>query len=52
MNDLRNRLGPDGLSDGEKIHLNIMEKIFETRLNMLTASRASINTMLRGKKDE
>ena len=52
MNDLRNRLGPDGLSEGEEIHLNIMEKIFETRLNMLAASRASINTMLRGKKDE
>lgn len=52
MNDLRGRLNSDGLSDGEKIHLNIMEKIFETRLNMLTASRASINSMLRGKKDE
>lgn len=51
MNDLRSRLNPDGLSSGELIHINIMEKIFETRLNLLTASRASISAMLRGKNE-
>jgi hypothetical protein len=50
MRDLKSRLDVDGLSDGEKIHLNIMEKIYETRLNMLLASRVALSAALRGRK--
>jgi hypothetical protein len=37
-----------GLSDGEKIHLNIIEKLFESRLDVLRGQKNILRQMISG----
>jgi hypothetical protein len=46
--DLKRRLNNDGLTDGEIAHLSILEKIYESRLKVLSTSKKSISSYLRG----
>jgi hypothetical protein len=47
MNELISRLGVDGLSDGEKAHLKIINRIFESRVNILASQKKQLIEMLR-----
>lgn len=48
MKDLISRLSIDGLSDGEKAHLKIINTIFETRVNMLASQKKNLIALLKG----
>ncbi len=37
-----------GMSDGEKIHLNILEKLFETRLDVLKGQKNTLRRLITG----
>lgn len=48
MNELRRRFEKDGLSDGEKTHLSIVETLYKNRLDTLSNSKRNIVEMLKG----
>lgn len=41
-------MNPYGISDGEKIHLNIVEKLFESRLEVLNAQKSTLRRIISG----
>ena len=41
-------LGRYGMSEGEKIHLNIVTKLFETRLDVLSSQKNVLRSIVRG----
>ena len=47
---MRERFSKNGLSAGEKQHLNILEKLFDVRLETLVNSKRSIIEMLEGRQ--
>ena len=47
---MRERFNKNGLSAGEKQHLNILEKLFNIRLDNLVNSKRSIIQVLEGKQ--
>jgi hypothetical protein len=48
VRELRSRLSPGGLTDGEIAHLKIIEKIYDTRLDILSQSKRQISEYLKG----
>lgn len=48
MKELISRLNVDGLSPGEKAHLKIINTIFEARVNILSAQKKNLISMLKG----
>lgn len=49
MKELIARLGLDGLTAGEKSHLNIINRIFESRVKILASQKKNLISMLGGK---
>ena len=48
LNDLKSRLSVDGLSAGELSHLNIVDKLFEARVNSLSTQKKKLIEALKG----
>lgn len=48
MKDLISRLSIDGLTDGEKSHLNIINTIYEARVKILDSQKKTLIEMLKG----
>lgn len=46
--DLKKRMTNDGLSDGERAHIEIVERLFENRLKTLSKSKKNIAKILEG----
>jgi hypothetical protein len=46
--DIRRRLKTDGLSAGELAHLEIIEKIYTARMNVLSSSKKMLTNYLKG----
>ncbi len=46
-NRFQNDMGRYGLSEGEKIHLNIIEKLFNTRLDILRSQKGVLSSLIR-----
>ncbi len=49
IGELRNKMNPDGLTIGEKNHLQIIEKLFTNRLDSLRTRKRTIAEILRGR---
>lgn len=48
MVNLRERLAKDGLTQGEQAHLNIIDKMYEMRLDLLSTSKRQLLDILKG----
>ena len=46
--NFRQSLSKYGLSEGEKIHLNILDKLFEARLNNLNTGKDTLKKLISG----
>lgn len=44
----QNDMGRYGISEGEKIHMNIMEKLFNVRLDVLRTQKNVLNSIIKG----
>jgi hypothetical protein len=46
--NFRDNMDRYGLSDGERIHINIIEKLFSSRLDVLSKQKDVLRTIIRG----